>query len=137
MLDLTSDFGKHVAHRLENETVAWLTTTGRNLVPQPRPIWFYWNGETMLIYTDPSGAKVRHIRQYPDVALHFNTNVQGRDVVVIHGKATLPDSISDEVHAGYNEKYGEMLKQAGISVDKRQHAPGGSIVITPTSVRGF
>ena len=53
-IDTTSEFGKRVMKRLDEETTAWLTTIGADGTPQPRPIWFLWDGETILIYSQPN-----------------------------------------------------------------------------------
>ena len=137
MFNLDNEFGHRVQSRLTTETIIWLTTTGRSAIPQPRPVWFYWNGEQILIYTSPEGAKVRHIRRQPKVALHFNTDERGRDVAVLHGTAVLPAAISAADHAGYLAKYGDLIKATGLEIDSNQRTPGASILITPTSLRGF
>ena len=40
MIDLNSKFGRKVKRHLKQEYVVWLTTTGTDLSPQPRPVWF-------------------------------------------------------------------------------------------------
>jgi hypothetical protein len=48
MIDTTTEFGQRVARRLAEERIAWLSTTDSNGAPQPRPIWFLWDGGTFL-----------------------------------------------------------------------------------------
>jgi hypothetical protein len=38
MIDLTSEFGQHVAKRLVKEQVIWLTTVSSDGTPQPNPV---------------------------------------------------------------------------------------------------
>jgi hypothetical protein len=48
MIDTNTEFGQRVARRLAEERIAWLTTIDSNGAPQPRPIWFLWDGATFL-----------------------------------------------------------------------------------------
>src|SRR5688572_18541946 len=50
-LDITTDAGKRIEERLRDELIIWLTTIDRKGTPQPRPVWFIWDGESFLIYT--------------------------------------------------------------------------------------
>jgi PPOX class probable F420-dependent enzyme len=83
MIDLNTEFGHRVQNRLEQEPVIWLTTVDSKGSPQPRPVWFHWDGETVLIYSQAEGAKVRHIKHNPHVALNLNSTPDGGDVVVL------------------------------------------------------
>ena len=72
MIDTTSEFGTRVAQRLQQEGIIWLTTVRGDGTPQPSPVWFLWDGETFLIYSQPGAPKVRNIARSPKVALHLN-----------------------------------------------------------------
>ena len=61
MLDFSTRFGRHVNRRLRQEKIIWLTTVDSNNTPQPRPVWFHWDGETVLIFSERHKAKLRHI----------------------------------------------------------------------------
>lgn len=39
-IDPTSELGAKVAARLEEQTLAWLTTVSADGTPQPNPVWF-------------------------------------------------------------------------------------------------
>jgi len=90
MIDLTTDFGRAVKRLLKNEYVIWLTTVDSSLTPQPRPVWFIWENDSFLIFSQPKARKVSHINTNPKVALHFNTDETGdQHVVVFTGEATM------------------------------------------------
>ena len=55
-IDTTTEFGQRVMRRLQEEVVVWLTTVDASDTPQPRPVWFLWEGETFLIYSQPDTA---------------------------------------------------------------------------------
>src|ERR1700730_1561104 len=113
MLDLNSDFGARVARRLRDDLVIWLVTGGRSGVPQPSLIWFYWDGEQILLFSQPHKPKLRHIAQNPHVALHLDSDGRGGDVVVIIGLAeVLPAAPTAETGA-LLEKYRQTIANMG------------------------
>lgn len=73
-IDTTTDFGKRVERRLREERIAWLTTVRRDGTPQPLPVWFLWDGDTILIYSQPNQQKLRNIRHNPKVSLNLDGN---------------------------------------------------------------
>ena len=90
MIDLTSTFGQAVNTHLKNQYVIWLTTVDSNLTPQPRPVWFIWEDDSFLIFSQAKAHKVAHIKKNPKVALHFNTDETGdKHVIVFVGEAAI------------------------------------------------
>lgn len=102
MLDLNSDFGQRVDRRLAEERIIWLTTAGSDGTPQPRPVWFLWDGDSFLIYSRPDTAKLRHIAGNPRVALNLDGDGLGGDIVVFIGEAEI---LSDGPAADQIEDY--------------------------------
>lgn len=94
LIDATTDFGRRVRERLTEESVAWLTTVGRDGTPQPNPVWFLWDGDSeVVVYTLPSAHRLTHIAERPQVALHLNSDVGGGDVAVLRGVAEVADDL--------------------------------------------
>lgn len=91
MLDFNTRFGRHVKRRLRQEQVIWLITVDHQNTPQPRPVWFHWDEQTGLIFSEKGKAKLRHIAQNPRVSLNFNTDEEGGDVAVLIGAARILD----------------------------------------------
>ena len=89
MIDFTSRFGRRVKGRLRREKVIWLTTVDAQNAPQPRPVWFHWDGRTLLIFSENGKAKLRHIARNPAVSLNFNTDQDGGDIAVFFGTARI------------------------------------------------
>ena len=50
-IDVSTPFGKRIAERLETEIMVWLTTVAPDGAPQPNPVWFLWDGSTLLVYS--------------------------------------------------------------------------------------
>ena len=90
MIDLTTGFGRAVERHLKEEYVIWLTTVDSRLTPQPRPVWFLWENDSILIFSKPDAFKVRHIEKHPRVSLHFNTDESGDEhVIILTGEARI------------------------------------------------
>ena len=138
MIDFNSEFGKRVHKRLEHESVIWLTTVDSKGNPQPRPVWFLWDGETILIYSQPAAHKLRHIEKNARVALNFNSDEEGGDVVVILGQAEImrPSTPANQI-AAYLEKYRGGI--AGIEMTPESFSQEYSVAIRvkPERLRGF
>jgi PPOX class probable F420-dependent enzyme len=86
LLDITTPAGKRVQSRLQKDIVIWLATVGIDGRPHAVPVWFWWDGESFLIYSVP-GQKVKDIDANPDVTLHLNTTPDGGEVVRVDGVA--------------------------------------------------
>ena len=138
MIDWNTDLGQRTLQRINTEQVIWLTSMSPKGVPQPRPVWFVWDGETFLIYSTPQAKKITHIAANPNVALHFNTDDEGEDIQVVLGKAYCDDGApSSNQNAAYSEKY-----HAGIlslDMDEDQYAATFSVAIRvyPSRLRGL
>jgi PPOX class probable F420-dependent enzyme len=105
-LDVSTEFGSRVERRLQEEIVVWLTTVRADGLPRPRPVWFHWNGETILIFSRPNAAKVRDVAGNPKVALNLDGNKRGGDIIVISGEAAIePAEPPPSDWPGYLEKY--------------------------------
>ncbi len=56
----------------------WLTTVHPDGQPQSVPLWFLWNGETFLVYSQPGSQKLRNIGRNPRVDLNQPDTVRAR-----------------------------------------------------------
>jgi PPOX class probable F420-dependent enzyme len=139
MIDLTSEFGQAIKRHLENEYMIWLTTVDSKGMPQPRPVWFVWQGDSFLIFSQAKAHKLKHIRKNPNVALHFNSDEIGeKHVIVFLGEATIePDSPPAHQVPAYLNKYKDGI--AGLSMTPEEFSRDYSIAIKikPAEVRGW
>lgn len=138
MIDLNTKFGRHVKRRLKNEQEIWLTTTDADGTPQPRPVWFHWDGESFLIYSEAAAHKLKYIAAHPTVALNFNTTAQDGGVVVFTGTATLaPDAPPSNLHQAYYKKYKQGIKDLNMTPQEFSARWSVPFRVTPTKVRGW
>lgn len=139
MVDLASDFGRVVQQHLLQEHVIWLTTVDSKLTPQPRPVWFIWQDDAFLIFSQAKAQKIKHIATNPRVALHFNTDETGdRHVIVFTGQAAV-DAECPAAHAvpAYFEKYEEGIAGLEMTPEEFSREYSTAIKIRPTEVRGW
>lgn len=136
-IDTSTEFGQRVAGHLENDRVIWLTTVNPDLTPQPSPVWFLWDGETVLIYSQPGTPKLRNIGQRPRVSLNFNCTPSGGDIVILTGDAR-EDTAAPAVknHPAYAEKYARGIAEIGMTPESFGQAYSVPVRVRPTSLRG-
>jgi PPOX class probable F420-dependent enzyme len=138
MLDFTSSIGQRILLRLEEEEIIWLTTVDARHTPQPRPVWFHWDGETAMIFSQAGAAKLRHIARNPRVALSFNTDEDGGDVGVLIGEARLLDVAPPLARTqAYLKKYAAGIQAIGLTPESMQLEYPVVILVTPAVLRGF
>ena len=138
MIDFNTEFGQRVQKRLEHESVIWLTTVDSKGNPQPRPVWFHWDGETVLIFSQADGAKVRQIKGNSRVALNLNSTPDGGDVMVLLGEATIEEGkVNPERLTDYIRKYREGIKDIGMTPESFEADYHVAIFVKPTTLRGF
>jgi len=135
MIDFTSKLGVSAGKRLQNEQLIWLTTTSPNGTPQPNPVWFYWDGESILIYSQPASFKVGNVRRNPKVSLNFNSNEEGGNIIVLTGVASLDENPKHD--SRYLEKYKEAIPKIGETAESLAAAYSVQIRILPSKLRGF
>jgi PPOX class probable F420-dependent enzyme len=136
-IDTSTEFGERVSRHLENDRIIWITTVGPDTGPQPSPVWFLWDGDTVLIFSQPDTPKLRNIQANPRVSLNFNSNANGGDVVVMTGDAWIDlEAPALNNLPEYVEKYTDGLQ--GISMTAEQFAAAYSVPfrVRPASLRG-
>jgi len=139
MIDFTTEFGQRAKKHLDEEYFIWFTTTGADLTPQPRPVWFIWENDSFIIFSKPDAFKVTHIKQHPNVALHFNTDDKAdEDVIVFLGRAEIDSDVppAHEVPA-YFEKYESGMEELGMTPEAFSEEYSLAIRVAPTKLRGW
>lgn len=137
MLDTSTEFGKRAERRLKSEPVIWLTTVRKDNVPQPVPVWFLWEGESILIFTQPGTQKIRNLENISKASLHLDSDGRGSDIVVLEGEAQLLDrDLSATQVDAYIEKYKESIKSLGMTPEGFAQSYSVPIRFTPTRIRG-
>jgi PPOX class probable F420-dependent enzyme len=137
MNNFNSPIARKIKRRLREEQIIWLTTVDSHNTPQPRPVWFHWDGDDILIFSQARAAKVRHIIRNPKVALNFNTDSSGEEVGVMIGEARIqPEALPANRMRNYMRKYRQGLQDIGSTVAEMQAEYPVIILVTLLSLRG-
>ena len=103
--------------RLSTNTVMWLTTVSPELQPQPSAVWFWWDGETILVYSRET-ARLRNISANPRVSLNFDSERDGDDLSIFYGLAGVDaEGPPAKDVAGYRARYAERVPLLGMNWD--------------------
>ena len=136
MLDPSDQAQARAAERLRGEQVAWLTTVRADGQAQSSPVWFLWDGDTFLVYSQPDAQKVRNVAANPRVSLHLNDDGEGGDIVTLEGRAAVePDTPRADRVDGYLAKYQAAIDALGYEPGPFARTYSTAIRVRPTRVR--
>jgi PPOX class probable F420-dependent enzyme len=129
-------FNDHVTARLTQEPIIWLSTVRKDGRAHLVPVWFLWDGTTILIYSK-ADQKIRNLQQNPNAALALNANDDGEDIVIMDGIAALSVATDTRLIPAYTEKYATLLVRIGLTAAQMSEQFNQVIRITPTKLRAW
>ena len=140
ILDLTKERDAHIDRRLRNNIIVWLNTVRPDGRPHAAAVWFLWDGESFLIFSQPHTQKIRNLQHNTNVLLAVDDTHKGADPITIEGIARLltPGEVGTTSPA-YVEKYGEArylrnIWRIGFTPEQMATEYSQPIRITPTRV---
>jgi PPOX class probable F420-dependent enzyme len=123
---------------LREDPVVWLSSVQRDGRPHLVPVWFHWDGERIVAFSKPHARKVDNLREQPYVMLAVGTPGPEFEVELIEATAELPDrSAADMMPEGFGPKYRELLRRAGLTVQRFAEVYSQPIVLRPTRFLGY
>ena len=137
--DPLTPFGERVARRLREERLIWFTTVDANGTPQPTPVWFLWDetNSTILIYSLAGAKRLEHLQHNPRVALNFDGNGKGGDIIVITGEAFVStDDLPADRLPVFAEKYREFIARGFKTAEAFAAKYSVTLRIRPIAIRG-
>ena len=88
----------------------WLSSTRPDGRPHLVPVWFLWDGQSIMMFSKPNNQKIRNLRQNQNVMVSLEAANEGEDIVLIEGLATLLEEPTSAVMTPeYLEKYGAQI----------------------------
>ncbi|HEX6541628.1 MAG TPA: TIGR03667 family PPOX class F420-dependent oxidoreductase [Ktedonobacterales bacterium] len=132
-LDPNNSEQAHTAERLRTTEILWLASVRPDGRPHLVPVWFFWEGETILIFSQPHNQKIRNLRQNPAVTVSLDGTDRGNDIIALEGVAALLDdpTITSALPA-YAAKYTELLADMGSTPEMMAKEYSQTIRITIT-----
>lgn len=140
MINLNDKFGRVVKKNLKSEYFVWLTTVDTSGAPQPRPVWFIWESDSCLIFSQAKAHKLKHIQKNPQVSLHFNTaDKKGEKRLIVLTGAARVDTAAAPPHKNraYLRKYKTGIIGLGATPEQFSNEYSVAIRITPVKLRGW
>ena len=135
-LDLTDPKQARADEKLRHEIALWLTTVSPQGQPQSTPIWFDWDGLTLMFYSKSTTPKLRNITANPKVALHLVGDPEGEDVITIEGVAVLdPAAPPSDALPAYAAKYRSAIDGYGWTPASMAADYSVAVRVTPTRFR--
>ncbi len=135
----STPFGERVARRLREERLIWFTTVDEKGTPQPTPVWFLWDetDSSFLIYSLTGAKRLEHLQHNPRVALHFDGNGTGGNIIVFTGEAyvSTSDPPADRLPV-YADKYREFIARSYKTAEAFAAKYSVALRIRPTLIRG-
>jgi PPOX class probable F420-dependent enzyme len=105
--------------------------------PAPIPVWFLWDGDSFLVYSQPGTPKLANIAANPRVALHLSDDGRGSDIVIVSGRARRSDDPPAHRVPAYIEKYAGLIADNSWTAQSFAADYSVPIRIEPRRVRGF
>lgn len=123
---------------LADDLIAWFVTVAPDGAPHAVPVWFFWHGGRVYVFSEPETVKVRHVRAGSPVALHLQAGGKyGDDVVVLNGSAEIAAEPASEVLAPFRDayagKYAEAIADYGMPLEQIEQTFSTALVFTPAS----
>lgn len=110
MLDLNREVRARVEQRLREDVIIWFTTVTPRGAPVSNPVWFYWDGEDIIVYSQPGSHRVHNLQSNPKVSLNLQgVDGLGSNIVIIQGEARLTPG-NRTIPPAYWDKYHKFLQ---------------------------
>ncbi len=126
-----------VAQKLLQSTIpARLAYNWKDGTPRVVPIWFFWNGNEVVVSSPPDAPKLEALRQNPHVALTIDDTTFPWKVLLIRGTASVDvvDGVTPEYAAAAERYFGPEQGKAWIAQVDAMVSQMGRVTITPTWV---
>jgi PPOX class probable F420-dependent enzyme len=138
LFDTSTEYGQRVQRRLEEELIIWLTTVTNSGQPLPVPVWYLWDGDSeVLIYSRPDTPKLRNIDTRPKVALNFDSDGAGGNIVQFDGEAQIDADapIATGVDA-FIEKYEDGIRRIDMTPESFASTYSTAVRVRMNKLRG-
>jgi PPOX class probable F420-dependent enzyme len=139
ILDSANPAHEKALRMLRTDLIAWFTTVDSHGSPHAVPVWFFWHGGRVVVFSEPQTVKVQHVRRGSPVLVHLQAGGPfGDDVLVLNGRAEVSERPAAEWLAefgdAYTAKYAEAAADFGMTLDEMPQRFSTALVFTPERV---
>jgi PPOX class probable F420-dependent enzyme len=114
MIDTSTPAGLRAVERLERDAIGWLTTVRPDGQPQASPVWFLWDGDEILVFSQPRARRLVNLRSNSRVAFNLDSERQGGHILSLEGEArVVPGAPLVHDVPAYVAKYGAAIAAEG------------------------
>ena len=118
---------------LRDDPVVWLSSVQSDGRPHLVPVWFHCDGERIVAFSKPHARKVDNLRDQPSVMLAVGTPGPDFEVELIEALAEVPNAVAATLMPeGFGAKYRDLLRRAGLTVQRFAEVYSQPIVLRPT-----
>jgi PPOX class probable F420-dependent enzyme len=133
---MSAPFAAIAATRLDrfltSEPVVWLSTVRPDGAPHLVPIWFTWDGTSLLVFSKPGAQKIRNLRANPVAMLALGEPADDFDVALAEARVELSDTPATELPDAHLVKYADRMAALGLSPEEFIATYSQVLRITPT-----
>jgi PPOX class probable F420-dependent enzyme len=135
---MTSIPRQSIRSGLETQSVVWLGSIRPDGTPHVVPIWFLWDGRSILVFSKPDAQKVRNLRANPRVMVAVGDPNVDFDVELVEAIAKVaPFPSRPALPDAFATKYARMAAQAGLTMERFASVYAQPIWIRPTRWLGW
>lgn len=125
-----------IRRMLADEPVVWLSTVRRDGSPSLVPTWFWWDGETITVFSKPEAAKVANLRANPRLMVALGHPEEDFEVGLLEAEAYVGRDLAT-VPAAFFAKYRDRLADAGLDAPTFRATYTLAIRIVPVRYLGW
>ena len=133
LLDPNNPKHAHVRDRLRDEVIVWLASVRPDGRPHLVPVWFLWDEQEFIIFSQPGSQKIRNLRAHPQVTLALEAREEGEDIAIFEGTAEIMDATGvTKLLPAYDAKYHTRIIDLDMTMASMAASYSLAIRVTPT-----
>lgn len=133
---LKFEFSQEQALRLRTERVGWLSTVRTDGQPETSPVWFFWDGEILRMYSRWHARRLRNVETNPRGCFHLDGDGKGGSNIIMDVEISRSDrDVVDD--AEFVGKYRDMMLERGWDVASFSDLFSAALTLSPVRVRAW
>lgn len=119
---------------LDRDLIGFLTAVNVTGQPQTAPVWFWRDGDDILVYNRPTSPRLESIATNPKVSFSVRGDIRAAGALVLEGRAEIGGLPPAADIPPYVEKYGREIERNGWTPETFSDMYSEGLRITVTRV---